>query len=130
MAQVIAVAGAAVPLVNLAGEAWRKIDDLRSSGKGRHNLVVGKPGPGDILLHEEKKRQGCEFGSWVSHIYRHNGDNTITAVVAEDNWDDDTGGDPKIIYGGLGQKHVEVKVTSRFGRGFDHTVYVYGKKKN
>lgn len=119
MAQVIAV----------AVEAWRKIDDLRSSGKGQHNLVVGKRGPGDILLHEEKKRQGCEFG-WVSHIYRHNGDNTITAVVAEDNWDDDTGGDPKIIDGGLGQKHVEVKVTSRFGRGFDHTVYVYGKKKN
>ena len=129
MAQVIAVAGAAVQLVNLAGEAWGTIHDLLSSGKGRHNLVVGTPGPGDILLHEEQKRQGWGFG-FVSHIYRHNGDNTITAVVAKDNWDDDTGGDPKIIDGGLGQKHVEVKVTSRYRRGFDHTVYVYGKKKN
>lgn len=123
MAQVIAVAGAAVH------KAWGAIDDLLSSGKGRHNLVVGKRGPGDILLLKEQKRQVCGFG-YVSHIYRHNGDNTITAVVAKDNWDDDTGGDPKIIDGGLGQKHVEVKVTSRFGRGFNHTVYVYGKEKN
>ena len=129
MAQVIAVAGAAVQLVDSAGKAWGTIEDLRNSGKERHNLVVGKLGPGDILLHEEQKCQGWGFG-YVSHIYRYNGDNTITAVVARDKWDDDTGGDPKIIDGGLGQKHVEVKVTSRFGRGFDHTVYVYGKKKN
>ena len=123
MAQVIAVAGAAVH------KALGAIDDLLSSGKGQHNLVVGKQGPGDILLFKEQKRQVCGFG-YVSHIYRHNGDNTITAVVAKDNWDDDTGGDPKIIDGGLGQKHVEVKVTSRFGRGFNHTVYVYGKEEN
>ena len=129
MAQVIAVVGTAVQLVNLAGEVWGTIDDLLHSGKGRHNLIVGKPAPGDILLHEEQKRQGYGFG-YVSHIYRHSGDNTITAVVAKDNWDDDTGGDPKIIDGGLGQKHVKVKVTSRFGRGFDHTVYVYGKNRN
>ena len=129
MAQVIPVAGAAEQVVNSAREAWVRIGDLLSSGRGPHNLEVGERGSGDILLHEEQKRQGCGFG-WVSHIYRYNGDNTITAVVAEDNWDDDTGGDPKIIDGGLGQKHVEVKVTSRFGRGFDHTVYVYGKKKN
>ena len=99
MAQVIAVVGTAVQLVNLAGEVWGTIDDLLHSGKGRHNLIVGKPEPGDILLHEEQKRQGYGFG-YVSHIYRYSGENTITSVVAKDNWDDDTGGDSKIIDGG------------------------------
>ena len=76
----------------------------------------------------EQKSQGYDIG-WGSHVYEYSGDKTITAVVAHDNRNDDTGGDPKIINGGPGYKHVSVEVTSRFGRGFDHTVYVYGKRK-
>ena len=124
MAQVIPEAGPALQLVNLTGEAWTTIE-----GNGQHNLVVGKPKAGDILLHAEQKCQGRGFDDHVSHVYQHSGDITITAVVAKDNWDDDKGGDPEIISGGPGDKHVKVNVTSRSGGGFNHTVYVFGKKQ-
>ena len=123
MAQVIPGAGPALQLVNLTGEAWTTIE-----GNGQHNLVEGKPQAGDILLHAEQKCQGRGFDH-VSHVYQHSGDITITAVVAKDNWNDDKGGDPEIISGGVGDKHVKVKVTSRSGGGFNHTVYVFGKKQ-
>ena len=123
MAQVIPGASPALQLVNLAGEAWTTI-----TGNGQHNLVEGKPKAGDILLHAEQKCQGRGLDH-VSHVYQHRGDNTITAVVAKDNWNDDKGGDPEIISGGVGHKHVRVKVTSRSGGGFNHTVYVFGKKQ-
>ena len=94
------------------------------------NLVVGNREAGDTLLHKEQKRPDDVFGC-VSNVSQHSGDNTITAVVANDNWKDEIGGNPEIIISGVpGHKHVKVKVTSRLGRGFDHTVYVHGKKKN
>ena len=127
MTRVNPEAGTALQLVNLVGEALRTINDLLSSGKGKHNLVVGKPGAGDILLHAEQRCKGYRFG-WVSHVYQYKGDTTITAVVAEDNRNNNTGGNPEIISGGVGHKSVLVKVTSRIFRGFDHTVHVYGKK--
>ncbi|XP_068730993.1 uncharacterized protein [Montipora capricornis] len=123
MAEVIPGNGPVLQLAKWAGEAWRTI-----KGNGQHNLVVGKPQAGDILLHAEQKCQGRGFNR-ASHVYQHSGDNTITAVVAKDNWEDDTGGNPEIISGGPGYKHVRVKVTSRSEGGFNHTVYVFGKKQ-
>ena len=112
----------------LGAEAWRALNETLSSGSGEHNLVVGRPDAGDSLLHSEQICRGYGL-SWVSHCYQYRGDSTITLVVAKDNWSDDTGGDPKIISGGPGHKHVKVKVTSRLFKGFDHTVLVYGKKR-
>ena len=128
MAHVVPVAGQVLQFIIGVGEVWKAVNDLLSSGSGQHNLVVGNSEAGDIVLYKEQKSQGYEFG-WGSHVYQYSGDKKITAVVAHDNRNDDTGGDPEIIRGGPGYKHVSVKVTSRFGRGFDHTVYVYGKKK-
>lgn len=126
--EVFAAISGAVMLVNQAGEALGAVNELLSSGQGRHNLLVGKAQPGDILLHEEQKRPGYKMLGRVTHVFQYSGNRLITAVVAKDNWDDDTGGDPEIISGGPGQKHVKVKVTSQYMRGFNHTVYVYGKK--
>ena len=120
--------GDAVRLVNKAGELWGEVNNLLHSGSGRHDLFKGKAEPGDILLYEEQKCPSYKMMGRVTHVFEYSGNKTITAVVAKDNWDDDTGGDPEIIGGGPGQRHVKVKVTSQYMRGFDHTVYVYGKE--
>ena len=128
MADAVSVLTKVVQLTKLSEEALRAINELLSSSSGEHDLVVGNPEDGDILLHSEKKSVG--YGrSYVSHVYRYSGDVMITLVVAKDNWNNDTGGDPEIISGGPGHKHVEVRVTSRLLRGFDHTVLVFGKKR-
>ena len=123
IAEVIPGNGPVLQLAKWAGEAWTTI-----KGNGQHNLVVGKPQAGDILLHAEQKCQGRGFDR-ASHVYQHSGANTITAVVAKDNREDDTGGNPEIISGGPGYKHVRVKVTSKSEGGFNHTIYVFGKKQ-
>ena len=117
-----------VELAKLGAEAWKVLNESLSSGSGEHNLVVGQPDAGDSLLHSEQKSSGYGL-TYVSHVFEYSGNSTITAVVAKDNLKDDTGGDPEIISGGLGHKHVKVKVTSRLFKGFDHTVLVYGKKR-
>ena len=124
-----ALVSPAAPLVQLGVETLRTINESPSSGRGEHNLVVGKREAGDILLHSEQKSSGNGPG-YVSHVYEYTGNCPITAVEAKDNWNDDTGGDPEIISGGPGHTHVKVKVTSRFLRGFDHTVLVFGKDIN
>ena len=126
MANAVLLAGATAQIVHLGVETWRAINESLSSGSGEHNLFVGKREDGDILLHSEQKSSGNGPG-YVSHLYEYSGNSPITAVEAKDNWNDDTGGDPVIISGGPGHEHVTVKVTSRFLRGFDHTVHVYGK---
>ena len=112
------------PVLECPGELTEPSLDF----KGQHNLEKGEREAGDTLLY--RKRVGFQTFRYVPEIYEHCGDYTITAVVAEDNWSNDTGGDPEIVDGGPGFKHVTVKVTSKISRGFDHTVYVYGKKKD
>ena len=128
MAQVVALVSGAVMLVDEAGKAWEAVNDLLHSGNGRHNLIVGKAQPGDILLHQEQKRASFTMLGRATHVYKYKGKKVITSVVARDNWSDGTGGNPEIISGGPGHKHVKVKVTSQINRGFDFTVHVYGKK--
>lgn len=117
-----------VEVAKLCAEAWRALHEALSSGSGEHNLVEGQPGAGDSILYKGQKSSGYGL-TYVSHVFEYSGNHTITAVVAKDNLKDDTGGDPEIISGGLGHKHVKVKVTSRLLKGFDHTVLVYGKKR-
>ena len=114
--------------VGLGAEVVRPaISKWLSSGSREHHLVVGEPEVGDILLYIDQKSKG--HGVDDSHVFQYSEDVTITAVVARDNWNDDTGGYPEIISGGPGHKHVEVKVTSGSRGGFDHTFQVYGKKQ-
>jgi hypothetical protein len=55
------------------------------------------------------------------------GNNIITCVHALDQWGDGTGGFAKIVGGGMGYNYVDVKIISRFGRGFHFVIEVYGK---
>lgn len=104
--------------------------DWLLGGHGTHTLREGRHGPNDEILYQTEKRKGDEFLSRVSHTFSYTAkdDEVITEVLAEDQWDDDTGGNPELISGGIGCKEVKVKVTSRKNRGFNFKFYVYGYK--
>ena len=53
----------------------------------------------------------------------------ITAVLVEDLLDDDTGGYPQLVSGGVGEQHVSIKITSQQGCGFHFEFSVYGKRE-
>ena len=76
-------------------------------------------------------RRGDKFLERVSgtFFYQCRKGEEITAVLAEDRWDDDTGGSAERVSGGVGQQHVEIKVTSQWSRGFHFKFYVYGKRE-
>ncbi len=92
---------------------------------GRHTLVKGTPNPGDIVIWHEQKRVGHTL-TYATYDFKFGGAKKITAILARDNWDDDTGGYAEIIDGGIGEKHVIVRVTSQLMRGFNFTFSVYG----
>ena len=98
---------------------------------GRHNLELGIPGSNDVILHTEQKRKSNVLFGTVSHTFSYHckSGEQITAVVARDMWDDDTGGDPELVNGGVGQPHVSIQVTSRWSRGFDFRFTVFGKRE-
>ena len=93
-------------------------------------LSIGTPGDDDEILYEEDFRKGSKFLSKVKHKYKYTckSGERITAIVAQDRWSDDTGGNPKLVSGGPGYSHVEVEVTSQMGHEF-HFRLVYGTKK-
>lgn len=122
MAGKIKVAGL---LVNQVGEIIGEVQNVLK-GTGRHDLMKGTPKPGDVLIYQEQRRAGYTL-TYATYDFEYIGDKTITAIFANDNWDDDTGGDAEIIKGGIGMKYVTVRVTSKLLRGFDFTVYVYGR---
>ena len=98
---------------------------------GSHNLEIGIPGSNDVILYTEQLRKSnVPFGT-VSHTFSYHckDGEQITAVVARDMWTHDTGGDPELVNGGVGQRHVSIKVTSRWCRGFDFRFTVYGKRE-
>ena len=66
-------------------------------GTGTHTLKLGEPGPDDVLLYQSSYRKGDKFLRKVSHrfTYTAKDNEEITAVVAEDQWVDDTGGNPE-----------------------------------
>ena len=105
--------------------------ELSTSGNGRHTLSFGTPGKNDVVLYEDEVRKSSKFLSEVKHTFSYTckSGETITAVAAQDKWSDDTGGNPKVVSGGLGKSGVAVEVTSQFGRGFHFRFIVYGTKQ-
>ena len=101
------------------------------AGKGQHTLKLGSRHPGDTELYSQEVRKGDKFFSTVSHTfhYRARDNEEITAVVAEDQWWDDTGGIPVLVSGGVGQREVTIELTSQRNRGFHFHFYVYGVRK-
>ena len=105
--------------------SWQELTGALS----RHSLVLGSPGRNDVVLHEEVIRRESNFLSTVSHTFSYvcKAGEEITAVLAYDMWDDDTGGHPQRESGGVGQREVSISVTSQFNRGLHFHFMVYGK---
>jgi len=94
-----------------------------------HDYKPCKPLPGDILLRRESSARSFKFLQRVSATQHLDvGDNIIGCVYALDKWGDDTGGFAEFVGGGIGYNFVDVKVTSRFNRGFWFIIEVYGQK--
>lgn len=121
-------AGQATAVAESILDGWNK---LSAKGTGCHTLSLGKPDKKDAILYEEDFRKGSEFLSTVMHTFSYNckEGERITAIIARDKWTDDTGGNPELVSGGVGQNNVTVQITSRFGRGFHFHFIVYGTKK-
>ena len=111
----------------VALEIWNKVS---VGGHGRHTLRLNEPGTGDEILYKEECRKGDKFMSVVEHTFRYQAKSNeeITAVVAEDQWSDDTGGNAEVVSGGVGCREVKIRVRSRKNRGFNFHFYVFGKK--
>ncbi|XP_069694666.1 probable salivary secreted peptide [Periplaneta americana] len=92
----------------------------------RHSLMKCNSRPGDRLLLDRSVSRSSKFLSKVSDTVRYSGSETINCIEAIDGWNDDTGGYAEIVDGGLGQRHVAIKITSRNSRGFHFFVKVYG----
>ena len=104
---------------------WEKM-----CGGGRHSLTVGAPGENDFVLDQSDVPKPDRFLQRVSHKYSYRESGmVITAILAYDKWDDNTGGSPEIVGGGVNEDNVEILVTSILNRGFHFKFVVYGHKK-
>lgn len=106
---------------------WPEIPKMN----GRHNLSLGEPSSTDKVLYQSEMKKEYSLLGHASHTFSYvcKKGEKITAVVAFDKWDDDTGGNPKLESGGVGCKDVSITVTSCFSRGFHHDFVVYGKRQ-
>ena len=97
---------------------------------GRHNLSLGTSTSKDVILYTENKHKDNKFMDTVSHTfsYKCKKGEEITAVLAEDQCKDDTGGNAELESGGVGHPHVAIKVTSRRNQGLHFKFTVYGKR--
>ena len=94
----------------------------------RNNYMPCKPLPDDTLLRSVSSARSSKFFQRVSSIVSVNvGKNTIHCIQAFDQRFDGTGGDAKIVGGGMGYNYVDVKITSKFNRGFLFAIVVYGQ---
>ena len=129
MAKVVAAMASIDDILELPDkvkEVWNQI----SAGRGRHSLTLGEPNDKDIVLYQEELRKGYQYFGKVSHTFSYTckSGEEITAVLAYDRWDDDTGGYAQKKSGGVGQREVSIEVTSQYMRGFHFKFVVYGKR--
>ena len=95
-----------------------------------HDYKPCNPQFGDILLRRESVARSFKFLNKVSAtVYIEVGNNIISCVQALDQWSDGTGGFAEFVGGGIGRNFVDVKVTSRFSRGFSFVIEVYGHRR-
>jgi hypothetical protein len=94
----------------------------------RHNYMPCQPLPGDTLLHRESSARSFKLFGYVSETVHFDvGDNIIGCVHALDRWGDGTGGYAEFVGGGIGYNYVDVKITSKWNRGFSFVIEVYGQ---
>ena len=79
------------------------------------------------LLYREATDKNWKLWENAKHVFEYEENNVmITAAVAQDKWDDGTGGSPEKISGGVGHNNIKIKVTSENFRGFRFMFFVFG----
>jgi hypothetical protein len=96
----------------------------------RNNYKPCNPLPDDNLLRSVTFARSSRFLKQVSATLNVNVKNDIISCVhALDQSNDGNGGSVKIVGGGIGFNYVDVKITSKFNRGFWFVIDVYGKPR-
>lgn len=73
--------------------------------------------------YEFRQERSCTFQ------YKAKPEETISAILVYDRWDDDTGGTGDLLSGGPYEDVVVVKITSQLSRGLDSVFEVYGVRR-
>lgn len=99
------------------------------TGRGHNSLTLGTPSSNDAVLYQERVRKKNIFLGRATHTFSYacKPGEEITAILAYDEWTDNTGGEAQKTDGGVGQRHVTVRITAQFNRGFHFTFVVFGK---
>ncbi len=91
--------------------------NLNNYGKN-HSITQGLLQEDHVILKQGDSR---------SHEFVYTGFTKITAVAAQDLWNDNTGGTPRIVSGGVGHTDVTIGVTPQLFRGVHFRYFVFGK---
>jgi hypothetical protein len=113
-------------------DQWNFFQSL--GGNKSHNLILGVPNLGDTTLFYQmrsvKDRPFIRRSEIITYPPKYSTDlkkATITGIAIIDSRKDGTGGEGKIINGGIGANFVEIELTSEWYRGYEFTVYIIGK---
>ena len=93
-------------------------------------LQMGNANVGDTLVLVVDERKGATLFHCVSGTYRHECKPgwIITSIIAEDQWDDDTGGTAQLMDGGVGKSYADIKIESNLCRGYHFKIFVTERK--
>ncbi|KAJ9582693.1 hypothetical protein L9F63_022960 [Diploptera punctata] len=95
-----------------------------------HNLVSGWRQYGDRILYRGVIKESYKFLGTSTAEFKYPAwgyrSETITCVLAVDQYPKDTGGYVNITSGGVGLKQVSLSFKSQFSRGLQYVVEVYG----
>ncbi|CAH0395620.1 unnamed protein product [Bemisia tabaci] len=98
-----------------------------------HSLILGQRRFGDRVIHIEIVKQNPRFTPLWSITrfikFPSNGeknDKTINFLQVVDMTAEGHGGSSSLIDGGIGAKHVILRLTAERGHGLDSVVYIYG----
>ena len=100
-------------------------------GQGHNSLTLGRPSNKDIVLYQERIRMDYQLIGVATHTFEYTckEGERITAVLAYDEWGDNTGGTPKKKSGGVGHQEVTIEITAQLLRGFHFKFVVYGRRQ-
>ncbi len=112
-------------------EMWSGLTEDGRGGR-RHTMIAGEAQFGDEVLFKMKCERKEVFIGYREEVVRFPtigviSDKKISSVVCFDEWGDDTGGEAKIINGGIGADYVEIHLRSCFWRGYSFTITIFGK---
>nr|ATU83061.1 secreted venom protein family 3 protein [Pristhesancus plagipennis] len=118
--------------ITLAFLAITTVPVLANNCQGNsHNEIFGRRETGDKLVYEDHINESWKLFKYVvkdiAYPLRGQQSHTITYIEIIDNYTNGNGGCAYILEGGVGKKFVKFHMKSKFNRGIDFQVKVYGR---